>query len=282
MKLMESILRHREAGKALLAANFYNTETLQAVLRAAAAVKCEVILQTSPSTLEYLGIPVAAAMARATADLLGVRAWLHLDHATDPGMIRQCLEAGYDSVMIDASEKALAENERITRQIVEEAHRHGAAVEAELGYIPKLGQKEVTTEGFTDPDQAAAFVAATGVDLLAVAIGTAHGFYRGEPKLDFERLSAIRRRVEVPLVLHGGSQLLPEVWREAIRRGVCKINFATDIKDTFMRSLKATLTASNEIDLRKVFPKATQAATALVAEKLRICGGEITEKGLKP
>ena len=272
MPFLDSLRRHRDAGHALLAANFYNAETLLAVLRAARATSGEIILQTSPSTIEYLGgVTLTAAMARAAAQQLDVTAWLHLDHAADAKLIEACVAERYDSVMIDASESDFATNVRRTRETVALAHARGVAVEAELGYVPKLGQTGVTEAGLTTPAQAAEFAAATGVDLLAVAIGTAHGFYKKPPKLDYERLSAIRKLVDAPLVLHGGSGVDPEAWQEAIRRGIAKINFATEIKDTFTRAVKQTLVAGDEIDLRKTFPPAMQAVTDLVAAKIQVC-----------
>jgi fructose-bisphosphate aldolase class II/tagatose 1,6-diphosphate aldolase GatY/KbaY len=272
MRFLDSLRAHRDSQRALLAANFYNAETLLAVLRAAKAADAEIILQTSPSTIEYLGgVPLTVAMARAAARQMGVRAWLHLDHAMDPALIDACIDAGYDSVMIDASESDFATNVKRTREVVTRAHAKGVAVEAELGYVPKLGQADVTEDGFTSPAEAARFVEATGVDLLAVAIGTAHGFYKKKPKLDYERLSAIRAAVEVPLVLHGGSGIEPEAWQEAVRRGIAKINFATEIKDTFSRAIKKTMASGTEIDLRKTFPPAMEAVTELVAGKIGVC-----------
>lgn len=273
MKFVESLCRHRAAGQALLATNFYNFETLLAVLRAAQRCRCELILQTSPSTIQYLGgVTTAVGMARAAARQEGVTAWLHLDHAADPPLIQQCIEAGYDSVMIDASEKDYPANVRLSRQVVALAHPRQVAVEAELGYIPKLGQRDADARGYTDPQQAAEFVAATGIDLLAVAIGTAHGFYKRTPRLDLDRLLAIRAATDVPLVLHGGSGLPQEIWRQVRTRGITKINFATEIKDTFIRALKTQMFAGDEIDLRKVCPPAIAAVTNLVSDKLHWCG----------
>ncbi|MCZ7646065.1 MAG: class II fructose-bisphosphate aldolase [Planctomycetota bacterium] len=270
---LEAVHARRNAGGALLATNFYNAETLLAVLRAAREAGDELILQTSPSTLAYLGVETAAALARAAAREAGVRAWLHLDHAADDALIERCLEAGWDSVMIDASEAPFDENVARTRAVAERAHASGAAVEAELGYVPKLGQREATEAGFTAPEEARRFVEATGVDLLAVAVGTAHGFYKREPKLDLPRLERIRAATDVPLVLHGASGVPPAQWRAAIARGVAKINFATEIKDAFTRGLRDAL-AGGEIDLRKTFPPAMDAVTELVAGKLRVCRGE--------
>jgi tagatose 1,6-diphosphate aldolase GatY/KbaY len=271
MKFIESLTAHRNKQCAMLAANFYNFETLQAILRAVKQSGSEIILQTSPSTLEYLSVPVAVAMARSAAKNADVQAWLHLDHATDRKLIEQCVAAGYDSVMIDASEHDFDENVARTRAIVEMAHATGVAVEAELGYVPKLGQPDVTASGLTDPAQARRFVELTRIDMLAVAIGSAHGFYRQKPNLDIPRLSRIRAQVDVPLVLHGGSGIPPQQWQAAIAEGIAKINFATEIKDTFTRNVKLALTASEEIDLRKTFPPATDAVTRLVAEKIQVC-----------
>jgi fructose-bisphosphate aldolase class II/tagatose 1,6-diphosphate aldolase GatY/KbaY len=273
MGVVRELERARQNGRAVLAANFYNAETLLAVLKAAKKTGSPVILQTSPSTLSYLGVEPACAMACAAARELGVRAYVHLDHATDLDLVRRCLAMGYDSVMLDASEADFATNVAKTREAVAMAHGSGKAVEAELGYVPKLGQSTATAVDFTTPEQAAAFVEATGVDLLAVAIGSAHGFYKEAPRLDYERLSDIRKAVDAPLVLHGSSGLGDDQLRRAIERGICKINFATEIKDTFMRTLKRSLAASDEIDLRRAFPPAIEAAADLVAAKMCVCQG---------
>lgn len=271
MKITEALIERRHRKSALLAANFYNAETLLALIRAARATGLPLILQTSPSTIEYLGLRMTVAMAKAAIEELEGRAWLHLDHCRDFGLITQAIEAGYDSVMIDASEEPLEENIRETTRIVEIAHAAGVAVEAELGYVAKLGQAELTPDGLTDPSQAGRFAEATGVDFLAVAIGTAHGFYKRPPALDLPRLEAIAREVAVPLVLHGGSGLSPAQMRAAIERGIAKVNFATEIKDTFTRVLKERLNNSREIDIRKTFPPAQERVEQLVAGKMIIC-----------
>jgi fructose-bisphosphate aldolase class II/tagatose 1,6-diphosphate aldolase GatY/KbaY len=271
MKLVERLKLAREKGQALLAANFYNAETLLSVLRAAQRTRSAVILQTSPSTIDYLGLGQAYAMARAASSELGVESYLHLDHANDLALVRRCIQLGYDSVMIDASEESFAANVEKTKQVIAWARAEGKTVEAELGYVPKLGQKEVTTDRFTTAEEAKSFVGATGVDLLAVAIGSAHGFYKETPRLDFERLASIRTVVDAPLVLHGSSGLSAADFRNAIKNGIAKINFATEIKDTFTRALKRSLVEKHEIDLRKSFPPAMAVVTDLVAEKMTIC-----------
>ena len=254
--------------EALLATNFYNFETLKGVLEAAAFLKKPIILQLTKSSLDYLGLPVAMDMAHTMMKYYDVEGWIHLDHGDSYNLAARCLDAGFTSVMIDASEKPFEENVKITRSVVKLAEKYDANVEAELGYIAKLGQS-TDKLGFTDPADAKRFVDDTGVNALAIAIGSAHGFYKEEPKIDLDRLSAIQKITNAALVLHGGSGIPHGVLQEAIRRGICKINLATEIKNIFMKTLKSKLTNEDEIDLRKVFPFATNAVTELVKEKLQ-------------
>ena len=171
--------------------------------------------------------------------------------------------------MIDGSELPFDENVRITREVVKRAAAYGAHVEAELGYVAKLGQSH-EQQGFTQPEEARRFVEETGIDALAVAVGTAHGFYKEEPKLQLDLLSEIAAATCATLVLHGGSGVPAEQLRQAISRGICKVNLATEIKNIFMKTLQQRLTNNEEIDLRKVFPKATEQIKYLVKEKLEI------------
>ena len=274
MQLREALELYRLHANAILATNFYNAETLLAVLRAARETDSGLILQTSPATIEYLGVKTAVAMARAAIGEMGVSAWLHLDHARDMDLVRQCIEAGYDSVMIDASDKDIDTNVRLAREAVALAHPRGVLVEAELGYIPKLGEREAQHFEMTSPEMAERFVRETDVDLLAVAIGNAHGFYKNMPHLDIPRLKAIRERVDAFLVLHGASGIPDDQWREAVRNGVVKVNFATEIKDTFMAHLREAMARSESIDIRQVFPPAMQAVTQLAKSKILLCTGQ--------
>lgn len=269
MILQEKFRQLELEGSALLATNFYNYETLLGVLKAASAMDMPIILQTSPGTIHYLGVEMAAAMARAGLKAHGVEGWLHLDHAESYDMIKECLDAGYDSVMIDASEKSFEENVDITSAVTELAKEYNANVEAELGYVAKLGQSH-QKEGFTKPGEASEFVKKTGVDALAVAIGSAHGFYKKEPKLDLELLKTIDDAVDCALVLHGGSGIPADQLQEGIRRGIRKINVATEIKDIFMATLKNEISSTDNIDLRQVFPPATEQVSRLVQKKLAI------------
>jgi fructose-bisphosphate aldolase class II/tagatose 1,6-diphosphate aldolase GatY/KbaY len=264
--------KHKEMlahGSALLATNFYNYETLRGILEAASQMKQPIILQLTKSSVDYMGLQIAVKMARAALEEYAVEGWLHLDHSDSYELIVQCLDAGFDSVMIDASEKPIGDNISITRKVVELAKQYNANVEAELGYVAKLGQPSDKI-GFTEPEEASLFVNETGVDALAVAIGSAHGFYTRAPELDLERLSKIHACTSAALVLHGGSGIPADMLKEAIKRGICKINLATEIKNTFMYELKNSLANNQDIDLRKVFPPAIHAVTKLVKEKLEI------------
>jgi fructose-bisphosphate aldolase class II/tagatose 1,6-diphosphate aldolase GatY/KbaY len=265
--------------KALLATNFYNFETLRGILEAVRAVEVPIILQLTKSSLDYLSLPVAVNLGRSMLKEYGVEGWIHLDHGDSYELAARCLAAGFDSVMIDASEQTFETNVKLTRQVVKLAEGYGANVEAELGYVAKLGQ-QTDVIAFTEPDDARRFVEETGVHALAVAIGSAHGFYKSEPKLDLDRLSAINSVTDAALVLHGGSGIPGDTLREAIRRGICKINLATETKNIFMKTLKKRLADEEEIDLRKVFPVATNAVTGLIRDKLQSLGSEMAHNHL--
>lgn len=269
MTLKEKLQLYTTQKKGLLATNFYNLETLHGVLKAACVTNQPIILQLTKSSIEYMGLKTAVNLARTGMEEFGVEGWLHLDHGDSVDLVQACLDAGFDSVMIDGSELSFEENIDITTDVVKRARAYNAHVEAELGYVAKLGQSH-SQKVFTQPDQAKKFVEETGVDALAIAIGTAHGFYKEEPSLQFEILSEIHNQVKATLVLHGSSGLPAQQIKEAISKGICKINLATEIKNIFMKTLRDSLRNTEEIDLRKVFPKATEKVTELVKEKLEI------------
>lgn len=269
MKLQDKFIELRSKKRGLLATNFYNFETLEGVLLAARSTDQPLIVQLTKSSIDYMGLPVAYNLAKSMLEYHGVEGWIHLDHGDSYELVAKCLDVGFDSVMIDASEQPFKDNIALTSRVVKLAESYGANVEAELGYIAKLGQ-EKDGSGFTQPEEAKQFVDATGIDALAVAIGTAHGFYDKEPKLDLERLKEISNATDVTLVLHGGSGIPAESLRQAIDRGICKINLATEIKNIFMQTLKTKLSTNEEIDLRKVFPSATKQVVELVKRKLDI------------
>ena len=268
MRLQQKLQENKTSGKALLATNFYNFETLSAVLTAARITGSEIILQLSESSIRYMGLKVAISLARTAIEQYGVEAWLHLDHGQDISLIKNCIDSGFDSVMVDASEQPFENNVRITRDIVEYAQRRNVNVEAELGYISKLGQDQKMI--YTRPEEAKRFVNETGANALAIAVGSAHGFYEEAPNLQLDLIYEINQATTAALVLHGSSGIPDKQIQLAIKNGITKINLATEIKNSFMKSLQGELKHTDNIDLREVFPKATEKAIDLVVSKLRL------------
>lgn len=274
----ELLLDAQRHGYAVGAFNVENMEMMQAVVAAAEAERAPVMLQTTPSTLRYADTAIFAAMARAIAEKAAIPVAIHLDHGDSFGLCRQAAEDGYTSIMIDGSKLPLEENIALSRKVVEmsAALPGNPAVEAELG---KLGGKEDDLEVrpgediYTDPDDAVRFVAETGIDALAVAIGTAHGFYKGKPKLAFDRLAQLREAVSVPLVLHGSSGVPDGDVVRAISLGVCKVNFATELRVVYTQSVRETLAADGTIyDPKKYGEQARDAVMELVRHRIVVCG----------
>lgn len=274
---MSEILTHAESGGwAVGAFNCNNMEIVQAIVRAAEAEHSPVIIQASQGAIKYAGLDYIAALVRQAAAESSVPIALHLDHGTSFEQVVRCLRAGFTSVMIDASQLPVEENIALTRRVVETAHPVGVSVEAELGRIGGT-EDDISVNDrdafFTDPGEALAFVEATGVDALAVAVGTAHGRYKGTPRLDFERLTLLHKTVPVPLVLHGSSGVPAEAIREAVRCGARKINIDTDIRQAFTDTVRRVLAAdADEIDPRRVLGPAREAATAVIRDKIRLFG----------
>lgn len=266
----------RRNGAAIASFNIHDLEMFAAVVETAAEERAPVIIQQTPTAQVHAGAEYIGAMAEAASKMYDIPIALHCDHFTDYDRIVRSIECGYNSVMIDASKLPYDENVALVRRVVEHAHARGVAVEGELGRIGGTEDTMTVDERsatFTDPEEAAAFVAATGIDTLAVAIGTAHGEYKGEPDLDFERLSAIRERVSVPLVLHGASGVPDWQIREALKRGVAKINIATELKIPMANAIKACFAADpSESDPRKYMGAAKKAVKEVVRAKIRLCG----------
>ncbi len=213
-------------------------------------------------------------MAYAAAEEIEQPIALHLDHGGSYELAARCIDCGYTSVMIDGSRLSFSDNCALTRRVTELAHAHGVSVEGELGHVTHNDETvgDEIARFYTRPQDAAQFVAETAVDALAVAVGTAHGFYKGEVRLDFERLEQIRRSVgETALVLHGGSGVPEDLLRRAIQRGITKINFGTELKDAFTRAVKTSLSSGEDIDLRRTFAPAIAAVQEISQAKIRIC-----------
>jgi tagatose 1,6-diphosphate aldolase GatY/KbaY len=263
----------RRRSRAVAALNFYNAETLRAHIDAANEAGAPLFLQTTEATIKYLGIEMAVAMANAAAREMKAAVALHLDHGASFELARKCVEAGYTSVMIDGSKLSFEENVALTRRVVELAHAHGVSVEGELGHVAHNDEAHDISAFYTRPEEAEKFVRETGVDALAVAVGTAHGFYKGEVRLDYARLREIRDAVgDTHLVLHGGSGVADDLLREAVVNGIRKINFGTELKNAFTLAVKKSLAETEEIDLRKTFAPAIRAVQAVSAAKIRVCG----------
>ncbi len=271
----EMLLRAQAGHYAVGAFNVENMEMVMAVVQAAEESRAPVIMQTTPSTVKYAGLDYYLAMAKAAAERATVPVAMHLDHGDSFELAMQALRTGYTSIMIDGSHDSFEDNIALTRRVTDACAPSGVPVEAELG---KVGGKEDDLEGgdgnpFTDPQQAKEFVERTCVDSLAVAIGTAHGLYKGVPKLDFDRLSAIRELVSIPLVLHGASGVPDEAVRESIRRGICKVNFATELRIAFSDGVKKYLAEDPDaFDPKKYCKVGRAGVVALVKEKIALCG----------
>lgn len=276
------LIQAMRQGRALAAFNIYNMEFLQGVAAAAARVGSPLLLQASPATVEFVGTTFLVAMATAAARQWQIPVALHLDHAKDYDLIKECLGAGFSSVMYDGSRLPLKENIANTRRVVELAARYGAAVEGELGHIGGAGVSPQDA-AYTDAGEAREFAAATGVDMLAVAVGTAHGLYKGEPHLDYSRLAEISRAVLIPLVLHGGSGVPAVAIRKAIALGVAKVNIATELKVPYTNALIQEMGAmagqgEDKFDPRKYMAVAREAVERAAVAKVAMCWVHTTPK----
>ncbi len=279
--LREVLQNAQQEGYAVGAFNANNMEIVKAIIEAAVEERSPVILQASQGALRYAGLNYITAMVRAAAEEADVPVVLHLDHGTSFEQTMLCLRYGFSSVMFDGSRYPLEENIARTAKVAEVAHAMGATVEGELGKIGGTEDDISVDEReafFTDPAEAEQFVREAGIDALAVAIGTAHGPYKGEPVLDFERLAAIKKVVPVPLVLHGASGVPAESIRKAIELGVCKINIDTELRQAFVRGVQRVIREHpDEIDPRKILGPAKEAMKAVVKEKMCLfgCAGRV-------
>lgn len=273
----ELLMKAQEGRYAVGAFNVENMEMVQAVVAAAQELLSPVILQTTPSTVKYADLEYFIANARVAAQKATVPVAMHLDHGSSFELAMQAYRAGYTSIMIDGSHESFKDNIKVTKAVADACHSSGIPVEAELG---KVGGKEDDLEGgegnpYTDPKEAAEFAEATGIDSLAVAIGTAHGVYKGVPKLDVERLSEIRKVVSIPLVLHGTSGVPDKAVKECIRRGICKVNYATDLRIAFSEGVKEVLREKPEtIDPKKYNAAGREKVKQYVISKIRVCGSD--------
>ncbi len=286
-----------KADYAIGAFNVNNMEIIQGIVEAAGEENAPLILQVSAGARKYAKAPYLRHLVEAAIEDTGVDVCLHLDHGEDFEICKQCVDDGFTSVMIDGSKHPFEENIALTKEVVEYAHAHGVVVEAELGKLAGIEDNinvDARSATFTDPDEAAEFVERTGVDSLAIAIGTSHGAYKfkGDPYLDFERLKAIHKLIpDTPLVLHGASTVLKEfvdrcneyggkipgaqgvpegMIREAVKHGVCKVNIDTDLRLAMTAEIRRVFIEQPDVfDPRKYLGPGREAIKRMVQHKIR-------------
>lgn len=277
--LREILKDTREKHYAVGGFNMNSYEDSYGMIMGAARKNSPIIIMTSMACVKYVGLKALVGMIRGMADTFNIPVCLHLDHATDLDLIKACVGAGYTSVMIDASKKEYEENIAITKSVVEYAHTYGCSVEAELG---KLGGREENVvvddadKAYTNPADVPRFVEETGIDALAVAIGTAHGFYKAEPKIDFPRLEQITKVTDCPLVLHGGTGVPEEDFRRCVKMGMSKINVGTQLKKDYTDALRKALKENpeTEYDPRPFMRPVKEACAQAIMDKIDIFGSE--------
>ena len=266
----------KAAGYCVGAFNPVDYLTLEAIVEAAESQQAPVILQTSSASVKRFGIPTLVRLAQLVADRSSVPIALHLDHGTDREIIRQAIRGGYTAVMIDGSKYPFEENIARTRDVVEEAHAHGVAVEGEIGVVAGVEDDIVIRQDaaiYTTPEEALEFQRRTEVDFLAAAIGTAHGFYRVQPRLDIETLRNISQQTACPMVVHGGTGLPFDVVRELVRAGAAKMNVSTQIKQTYIDGLYQYIDAHRtEYNPLKLLDHARRELVKMIAEYMQVLG----------
>lgn len=271
----KNMLLDAQKGKyAVGAFNAENMEMVKAIIKAAEELKAPVMIQTTPSTVKYASLEMFVAMVKEEAEKATVPVCLHLDHGNSFELAVQAIKDGYTSIMIDGSKLPFEQNVDLVQRVVSVAHPNGLPVEAELG---KVGGKEddlsVDIDTNTDPKEAVEFVKKTGIDSLAVAIGTAHGFYVGTPVLDKNRLKEINSLIDIPLVLHGASGLSDQDVKDCIALGICKVNFATELRVAYTEAVKSLLKEDPSIyDPKKLGEVGMIAVTKQVESRIRVCG----------
>lgn len=270
------LLDAQKGNYAVGAFNVENMEMVMAVIEAAEEMQSPVILQTTPSTVKYAGLNLYYANVKAAAEKASVPVALHLDHGSSFQLAMQALREGYTSIMIDGSHYPLEENAALAKKVVDACHPSRIPVEAELG---RVGGKEDDLDsgdgGLTSPVEAADFVERTGIDFLAVSIGTAHGVYSGVPNIRVDILKEIKKKVALPLVLHGTSGVADETVRTCIREGICKVNYATDLRIAYSEGVKEVLHENQSvIDPKAYGNRGKESVKRYVAEKMSVCGSK--------
>lgn len=269
------MLKAAQAGHyAVGAFNVENMEMAQAIIGAAQEMQAPVILQTTPSTLRYATPEMYCAMVSTLAKEATVPVAMHLDHGDSYALCARAFRAGYTSIMIDGSKLPLEENIALTRSVVELCGTANIPVEGELG---RVGGKEddlvCENAGYTDPQEAVRFEKETGLSSMAVGIGTAHGIYKETPVLNVDLVEQLDSMLTVPMVMHGASGLTDEAITDCIARGICKVNFATELRIAYTNAVRKLLAEKTEAFDPKAYGKVGREAVAeVVRNRIRVCG----------
>lgn len=272
----KDLLKKAQKGKYALGA--FNTCTIaqtRAIFDAAEKMKAPVIIQTSEGESKYGKIKPLLALLRQFAEQASVPVVIQQDHCRDFKMAKTCIQSGYQALLFDASTLPYKENVAITRRVADMAHKHGVFMEGELGGFGRgstIHKGPIPKTPLTDPDQALDFVKKTKVDSLGVAIGNVHGVYKEAPKIDFERLLLIRKKVSIPLVLHGSSGMRKEDIKKVILLGISKVNVNTDLRLAFATALKKALADPEAIVPYKYMTEAEKAVQKVVEERIKLFG----------
>lgn len=272
----QMLIDAREGGYAVGAFNIENMEMVKAIIAGAEELDAPVILQVSESTSKYGSLETYVALVAVEAEKTHIPVALHLDHGTSFEIAEAAINAGFTAVMIDGSKLSYEDNLDLTKRVVDVAKEKGVVVEGELGKVGGKAGDVITAEDTnTDPVQAKEFVEKTGIDSLAVAIGTSHGFYKGTPVLDKERISQLKEATEAPLVMHGASGLSEEDIRDCAARGIAKINFATELRVAYTDAMRKLLSANPDIyDPKKPGKAAMDAVKEIVKSRIIMCGSD--------
>ncbi len=277
MPLKNTVEMLKEAhnnGYCVGAFNVVDYMSIEAVVNAAENQKSPAIIQASSGTLKRFGVKALVEMTRTAATGSTVPLSLHLDHGTDRKFLSEAIEYGFNSVMIDASSHSFEENIRITAEVVKEAHDKGVSVEGEIGVVGGVEDDIVVSQDdaiYTTPAEAIEFRDRTGIDFLAAAIGTAHGVYKVEPKLNIDTLRSIRSEIDCPLVVHGGTGLSDEIVRELVNAGASKFNVSTMVKQVYIDSLYGYISEHRtEYNILKVLAHACSGLTEMIEVYMRL------------
>ncbi|WP_407305620.1 ketose-bisphosphate aldolase [Desulfosporosinus sp. SB140] len=266
----------REKRYGLAAFTVQNAEMIKTVLKVSKELADPVLLMLGQKPLQHLDMKVLINIARTYEDIYETPVYLHLDHSRNLDQIQKAINLGFDSVMYDGSQLSWAENIANTKKVVAMAQVRDVAVEAEIGKIAGVEDDIQVRENeayLTTPEEAKEFAELTGTDWLAVSIGTAHGWYRETPKLDYPRIEAIRAAVKIPLVMHGGSGLSDDAIRRAIKAGITKINVDTELRRAFMSGVSDSLSSNQALeDLVSHFKVGEEKLAQTVREKLMLFG----------